>query len=412
QIFSTHLTKILNKYDKLVCMIKIIYTSVIDISKANGPGVNEREFVNILLKKYQEKCRIIIPQPENEVLELKGCLFVHYYDAKFFHKIFGRISEHYFFYKFVDKFLKNNECESLVTRISFLPIFFFLLHKRLKVPFFIKTMGRGNFRFSIRVNGLIKTLIGRILSIPNSYMIRQILYKAKSIDSCTINIASNIEQKFNGLKINVIPNATNTDRFVPVDKISARKEMGMSHFDKMIGYIGGVPSDRGAMTLVQILPFLKRKNASLGVLIVGDDAGMKNVKKTAKKLGVYEDCVFVGRVPYADVSKYIPLLDVGFAFNNAEKIKLVGNSNQKIRQYIACGVPVITSPGGSEFIEENMLGSVVNPDNLDEVIHCTDSWLKKTADKEFIKRARLYAVEKLSVSSTLIEREHFWFNLS
>ncbi len=90
-------------------MIKIIYTSVIDISKPNGPGVNEREFINCLLKKFKEQCSIIIPQPKSEVEELKGCSFVSYYKAKKIHKILGRISEQYFFYRFTSRLLKKKK---------------------------------------------------------------------------------------------------------------------------------------------------------------------------------------------------------------------------------------------------------------------------------------------------------------
>ena len=136
---------------------------------------------------------------------------------------------------------------------------------------------------------------------------------------------------------------------------------------------------------------------------------MGDLKKEAERLGVQDHFVFTGVIPYDAVPRYINAFDVAIAFDKAEILNSIGNSNQKIRQYIASGKPVITNPNGNEFITQNQLGSIVDPTDLDAFMVALRRWFSLTESEKisFAKKAAEYAQEHLSIMRKLEQRLDF-----
>ncbi|MBW1895546.1 MAG: hypothetical protein JRI47_00675, partial [Deltaproteobacteria bacterium] len=113
---------------------------------------------------------------------------------------------------------------------------------------------------------------------------------------------------------------------------------------------------------------------------------------------------------YRRVPSYANLLNVGVAFDEPSKVAVTGNSNQKIRQYLSVGVPVVAGGGGNAFLKEEKLGDVVDGGDNAAILESISKWLALSAKgrKEFASRARDYAVANLSVGQALEARLGMW----
>ena len=182
----------------------------------------------------------------------------------------------------------------------------------------------------------------------------------------------------------------------------------MARFDPMVGYVGSLPSEYGAGQLVEVAPRLASKYPNLGLLIVGDGPGLSDLKKRADELRILDRCTFTGYIPFDEVPLCVNALDVGVSFLPP---KLAVASEQKVRQYLACGKAVVVSPGGNDyFLAGSGLGSIVPAADLEGIASELDRWLSLTPveRREFARRASQYARENLSVGSSMARRLEVW----
>jgi glycosyltransferase involved in cell wall biosynthesis len=387
--------------------IKVVYLSDIDISLPDyGPSVNEREFVWMLQAELGEEASFIIPTPSKKLdFELRNA---EYYQGKFLKsssRLLRILSVTWHMLRLVLRKVRDSEIDLFVVRMEpdsiLVPLFLLLLRQR----YSIKTL-ENIYKFHYQNLGLKKRIffsIGRkILGI--------VLRNALMIDVCTTQFYHNYKQRYNLENIELIENAVNVDRFYLMDRKECKRRCGLERFGKIVGYCGGYPSERGARHLVEILPRLALRHPDCGVLIVGDDSELPLIKERAKELRVDKHIIFKGIVEYEDLPPYINCLDVGIGLDAEEKIKFTGNSSQKIRQYLACGVPVICSEGTNEKIIEEGLGRAVPPNDLDQIYQAICFWLEKSAKdvEEFRRRARQFAEDNLSTEVAFRKRYTAW----
>ena len=205
-----------------------------------------------------------------------------------------------------------------------------------------------------------------------------------------------------------IDNAVNTKRFSRTSPELARAELGLDAYDPIIGYVGSRPAERGGMALIEAAARLSEKYPRLGVLIVGDGPGTEGLRERARELGVEESCVLTGYVPFDRVPVHINALDVAVSISQLEDRRAA--SELKVRQYLACGKPVVLSPGGNEFVAREELGSVVDPLDPDAIAASLDRWLALSSGQrgEFALRAEEYMRRHLSMESAIAERFSLW----
>ena len=130
----------------------------------------------------------------------------------------------------------------------------------------------------------------------------------------------------------------------------------------MIGYVGSRPWDRGGAQLLEAAARLLPRFPQLGVVIVGSGEPVVAMKRRAAELGIAEHCHFAGYVPYRRIPLYVKSLDVGVSISLQPERAV--NSELKVRQYLACGKPIVISPGGNDFVPEQGFGTVVEPADL------------------------------------------------
>jgi len=390
--------------------MNICYISSIDISLPNGPGVNEREFVNILqneCRKRGDNLHCILPMPSKAV-------DINVTDASFYkNEAAGKALTHFRLtvnsIKLIRAFIRLLPFRAqplFVLRLSPETLMMSLLLRLLKKNYYIKTLediygfaSKGPHRPLTRFNFLVKR---NLLCLG--------LSKAVSIDACTYQLVNTYQKRFGLRNIIHIDNTVNIERFDIQDKAESRKRCGLQSFKKIVGYCGGFPSQRGAAQLIQIAQRLVKAEPGCGILIVGDDTELGKLKHEVRKKKLGKWVVFKGLIPYETLADYINCLDAGIALDTSEKVENVGNSSQKIRQYLACGVPVICPENTHQDLVDQDLCISVPVHDLDAIFRAVTHFFKLSVSdsQAYQARARQYAVQVLSTQHAYEKRYQIW----
>ncbi|MEJ2568823.1 MAG: glycosyltransferase family 4 protein, partial [candidate division WOR-3 bacterium] len=166
-------------------------------------------------------------------------------------------------------------------------------------------------------------------------------------------------------KILVIGNGTDTNHFKPINKIKAKTELGLNADSLYVGFIGNFAIWQGLNSLLQAIPKVLKSHKDVNFLLVGDGPEMAKIRKAVLDLELEkEKIILTGKVPYQETNLYINAFDIGVAPFIRERNESIGLSPLKIRDYAACGVPIITTRiKGLEIVEEKNIGILVPPDD-------------------------------------------------
>jgi glycosyltransferase involved in cell wall biosynthesis len=388
--------------------MNICYISDVDISSPNGPGVNEQEFVVSLSEKLNGAAIFIISEPQREIewhpqevhfyprvrssFLLKSNLQILLYSMR-------QICE-------FRKVAKARDIDLVVFRLNYNSILCAIYIKMIGRAYAIKTLGYKGIFKEKRSTNLFRLIFWRILS----WLFNQAVQGAVAIDVCTVQYFRYYSRRLPVSKVEIVENSVNVKRFYPKNRMEMRAKLGLTRFNKIVGYVGGSPSERGAAQLVEISPELTNFSPDCGIIIVGSDHQLDELKRRAKQLGTEDRFVWVGIIPYEMVADYMNSFDVGIALDTADRIKYIGNSSQKIRQYLACGVPVICPKETNLFVREEKLGVLVGCHDLNKIFVAIKNYLllSNPEAEEFSRRAVKYVHENLSSDIAMKKRLRFW----
>lgn len=384
---------------------KVLYVSAVDVSIGNGPGVNEREFIIALYDMIGDRAHFLIPRPASKVKDLpvRACTFS--LPHRRHHPLYypGHIISQA---RLAGCLLSKNTFDVVLFRLDVLPLVAYYMTKRFRGAHCIKTLGQGVLNILDERGGW----FGRQLNKVNHFLIKRIVEDAVVADSVTSMQVDLLQRvlEVNPSKIVCIDNAVNTSRFKPAAQSLARANIGLAHLDPVIGYVGTRPWERGGMQIIEVCPRLLTKYPKLGIVILGDGKELSGMKRRARELGVEDHCYFAGYVPFDQVPTYINALDVGVSISFRPDRSAA--SELKVRQYLACGKPVVLSPGSNEFVSTQNLGSTAMPDDLGAIAVELARWLSLSREEResFCQRAAAYMRDNFSYESAVARRFALW----
>jgi glycosyltransferase involved in cell wall biosynthesis len=111
-------------------------------------------------------------------------------------------------------------------------------------------------------------------------------------------------------KIELLPNAVDTDLFQPIPKdaeLSARFELAA--FDLCVVYAGALVLYEGLDDLIRAIAVLRGKGLRVRFIVVGDGAFRPSLQELTTSLNLDDRITFVGQVPPASVPRYWSLAD-------------------------------------------------------------------------------------------------------
>jgi glycosyltransferase involved in cell wall biosynthesis len=392
-------------------MKRIIYSSDIDLSQPNGPGVNEREFVESLTKIFDKNITLIIPRFKNPMSELKKLFQINGNQLIFIQK--KTKNPFLFLIKQINTFFilrtvfKNENYKNdtiFVFRLIIFPISQYLFIKIYNPQYVLRICGDGTFPF------LNKNLIFKFIFKPlNKYIMRYLYLNSLCCDAVSNVHVKSLENNFQGNFVK-IDNGVNTDRFIPKGKNSViLKNFGFSESDFIIGYTGNFPHIRGGNEIVEAFYYLKKScNLKFKAIITGDDGGVKFLRKKILKYNLEDDIKLLGKIDYSKIPSLVNQLDLGVSFLD---IQFRGASEQKVRQYLASGVPAIVSPGGSDFVDKHSIGRVVEHlDGIENVANVFLQFYEMDIEERMLYKlkARKFAEDYISVNEQNKLRLKLW----
>lgn len=111
-------------------------------------------------------------------------------------------------------------------------------------------------------------------------------------------------------KMTVVPNGVHAADFQPEprDEELARS-LGLTG-RVVIGYLGGFPRYEGLELLLRAFSEVASRREDVALLLVGDGQQEPALRALARRLGLGGRVVFTGRVPHADIPRYLSLVDI------------------------------------------------------------------------------------------------------
>jgi len=391
----------------------IIYVTPIDISLPNGPGVNEREFVTALSHMYGKRARFVLPVPrDRSVLEGLGSVRTFRVSGSRAMHAFSELS---FLLALLDE-CRRAKPYIVVARSGALPFALVAFGRLARYPLALKTYGEATLKYLCDQPGW-KGWVARRIRGLNMRLADRLLESAFAVDCCTPQLVHrNITHHptVDRTKFFHVDNATNVERFRPIPIGEARRKLGLEGFSHLIGYAGGVPWERGAVEMIHATAILRPKFPGLGCIVIGGGGQpLDELRALASCLGVGDCCLVMGQMPYEQIPLWVATFDVGIALDLDERMNYVGSSNQKIRQYLACGKPVVATAGANVFLEVERLGRTIRRGDFEGIAGVIEEFLNRdpVATEAEAARARAYAVSELSIESAVRKRVAMWSSL-
>lgn len=134
--------------------------------------------------------------------------------------------------------------------------------------------------------------------------------------------------------------------------------------------VGRLVHRKGQDRLLEALPIIKREFPTITLLLIGEGPYRKELEGICKKLDLFENVKFLGRVSYEELPSYLSLGDF---FVMPARSRLFGLEVEGLGivylEASACGLPVIVgnSGGAPDAVIHGETGFVVNGEDIEEI---------------------------------------------
>lgn len=184
--------------------------------------------------------------------------------------------------------------------------------------------------------------------------------------------------------VHIVPTGIDIDRFRPENnkKINIEKERKKLKIDKddfIITFIGRIAEEKNIVFLLDNLKVIIKDCPKLKFLVVGDGPDLEKYKEYSKELKIENNVVFVGKVPWTDISKYYLISDI---FVTASKSETQGLT---VIEAMAAYLPVvcINDESFNTTVIDNLNGKIFEDGN--QYIKCITELYN---DKKLLNRLR------------------------
>lgn len=169
-----------------------------------------------------------------------------------------------------------------------------------------------------------------------------------------------------------------------------------------IGTIKKLEKIYGIDILLKIFSKLKEYNkpGSIKLFIAGEGTQESSLKQLAHKLGIKEDVVFAGKMPYENIEKVHNTIDI---FANLSRSESFGVA---VLEASSCEVPVVASNVGGlvDVVKNEVTGYLVAPDNEQEIINAFQELINsEDLRKKMGQAGRQMVIEKYNWEENLME---------
>jgi teichuronic acid biosynthesis glycosyltransferase TuaC len=187
-------------------------------------------------------------------------------------------------------------------------------------------------------------------------------------------------------RVETIPNGVDIERFVPMERQSARRRLSRRYEGPLIVSVGHICTRKGFHFLLAAVASLLPSHPSLSLVIVGGPSGersnLEDLKRSVQMLGLTKHVEFTGAQPRHQVALWLAAADV-FALASQQE----GCPNV-VWEALACGRPVVASRVGEiERMVPGHAGVLYEPANdVSALSRALTEGLKRHWDENSIRR--------------------------
>jgi glycosyltransferase involved in cell wall biosynthesis len=200
------------------------------------------------------------------------------------------------------------------------------------------------------------------LSTQISHLENKIAQNADVVWSVSRTLGS-LRKAAGARKVLIVPNAVDRDLFARAVKL--RESRSASSFQKALSivYAGTIHPNWGVDVLLQAFDVLMKKGYNIKLLLVGPAAPplLEAIRALQSAWG-FDKLQYFGVVPRSKFCEVLSLGEIGVAPYKLDSHAGYGDP-LKIKEYVAAGLPVISSPIGEiqHFLQENNVGVTCEP---------------------------------------------------
>ncbi|PKO57174.1 MAG: glycosyl transferase family 1 [Betaproteobacteria bacterium HGW-Betaproteobacteria-21] len=184
--------------------------------------------------------------------------------------------------------------------------------------------------------------------------------------------------------ISVVGNGVDLEKFRPVPKLDARRQMALPHDAPILISVGGLVERKGFHRVIELLPSLLGRFPRLHYLVVGGPSPEGDMtgalREQVRGLGLEAHVTFTGPLPPDRLHVPLSAADVFVLPTRNE-----GWANVFL-EAMACGLPVVTTDvgGNPEVVNSPALGQIVPYGNASALEMAITAALEKAWDRERI----------------------------
>ncbi len=143
-------------------------------------------------------------------------------------------------------------------------------------------------------------------------------------------------------KIGVVPCGVSLEQFKPMDKESAKQQLGFGD-DKIILFVGRIEPLKGIDQLLKAMPYLQNIQGLRVVIIGGDEHSrheIEQLRKLSRDLHIQDSVTFLGLIKHERLPYFYSAADACVVPSYYESFGLVALES------LACGTPVVATDVG------------------------------------------------------------------
>lgn len=176
------------------------------------------------------------------------------------------------------------------------------------------------------------------------------------------------------------------------EKKSVRAELGIAENDVVFVYAGGITKWQKIEASLDIFKKYNSHNPASKFIILTRDNDKLNAILENEEWNDIKSSIIVTSAPYEKVPRYLNAADIAYLIRDNVVLNAVA-SPTKLAEYLACGLPIITSSVARKWVNKDIEGAMVFSDEVSNTNNEIDTVLKNSVPEEI----RKYAVDNLSV---------------
>jgi len=379
--------------------MKILMNAIIDLGRG-GPG--QIHFVAIAkeFKNFGHEVKAILRKPSKIINKdkLRNSFDTIFWTPSVYEGPFSQTINGITQLRTILKLIAKEKPDIFYSRFYLIAPLSYILIKLVKPSVVIISEHNGYLYDDMRMLNFsrVKAFVAKGLQLLGAKFSDKVLVVTEGIKDLLV------QNGINESKIFVVGNGTDINHFRPVKRHKVLKAVGLKPDYYYIGFIGRFARWQGVDFILRAAPMILKEIPQTRFLIVGDglvgDLEYKNLRSLSKKLGIDKECIFTGNVPYKMAPVYINTFDIAVAPFIRERNEKIGLSPLKIRDYAACGVPIVASEvKGLEMVKENNIGILVDPEDEEKLANAIIILLKNPEmHRKMGERARELAEREFS----------------